>query len=99
MRMRRIVWTVTILAALGTACGTSDAIADAGNCTELTQVWDAGDQTDQEFKDGILARATDLAGDAIARNAETEAIVCALVAGDAGAVDIVERFTEIAPEL
>ena len=88
--MRRVVGIVVVLVA---ACG-SDPIDSAEDCTELAQAWRDGDQTDQGFRDKVVARIADLKGDLLARGAEIEAIVCGLFLSEAGLEDPEEFFME-----
>jgi len=93
VHMRRVVGIVVVFALLVAACG-SDAVDSATTCTELTRAWEHGDQPHQESKDKVLARAIDLAGNALARGSEAEAIVCGLVASEAGALEVEEIFAD-----
>ncbi len=91
--MRRVVGIVVVFAVLVAACG-SDPVDSAEDCTELAQAWRDGDQTDQGFRDKVVARIADLKGDLLARGAEIEAIVCGLFLSEAGLEDPEEFFME-----
>ena len=91
--MRRVVGIVVVLAVLVAACG-SDPVDNAENCTELAQAWRDGDQTDQGFRDKVVARIADLKGDLLVRGAEIEAVVCGLFLSQAGVEEPEEFFME-----
>lgn len=94
--MRRAVGMLVVLAVLAAGCGSeaSDAVDGAENCTELAQAWSDGDQTDQGFRDKVVARLADLKSDARARGSDTEAVTCGLFLSEAGAEDSEEFFME-----
>lgn len=91
--MSRVVGILFVLAVLVAACG-SDVVDGAENCAELAEAWSDGDQTDQQFRDQVEARAADLEDKALGRGADAEAVACELLSSQAGGDPVEEFFME-----
>ena len=96
---KRIYSAALFVGVLLVACGGSDAIDDAENCSELaTAVAQIGELSDDQWE-RASEKATEMAGDAAASGLDVEFVLCTTVAIDLVAQEVEETFDEISSGL